>query len=338
MKEPLPTRPPRSAFAPIPGAAGLAAFAVGAAVLAALVYAPAVISPYGVEIGFSLLLYMTLAEAWNLLAGYGGLVSLGSSAFIGTGAYVLTGLLNHSGTPLLLAILAAGLNAAAVAAVVSPAVFRLRGLYFTVGTLALGEAARLFMINVPFFGGATGLFLEVSPPATAELYPYLVGLLALATIIMTVYTRTRFSIVLRSVRDDEDAAAQVGVRAFRVKFAVFTIASFLMGAAGGLQAFKLGAIEPYGMFGLQWAVNVFAIVIIGGLGQRAGAIVGSIFVVALNEALADYPEIHTAITGVILIAVIRFAPRGLCGLADDLVRRFRPGLRLGAPAPGTGAP
>lgn len=317
-------RQPLAGFvlAPVSGTSALPiALILGAFI--GLIYAPDLVSPYGTEIGFTLLIYMTLAEAWNLMAGYGGLVSLGSSAFIGTGAYVLTGLLNHSGTPLPLALLLAGLSASLLAAVVSPAVFRLRGLYFTVGTLALGEAARMFMINVPFFGGASGLFLEVNPPATAALYPYVVGLLALATVIMSLYTRTRFSIILRSVRDDEDAASQVGVRAFRVKFAVFIIASFLMGAAGGLQAYKLGAIEPYGMFGLQWAVNVLAIVIIGGLGQRAGAIAGAVFVVALNEGLADYPEIHTAITGLILIIVIRFAPRGLCGLAEDLFGRLR---------------
>jgi len=291
--------------------------------LAALTQAPAFVSPYGIEIGFSLMIYATLAEAWNLLAGYGGLVSLGSSSFIGIGAYVLTGLLNHSGLPVPAALLVSGLAAGLLAAVVSPAVFRLRGLYFTVGTLALGEASRLFMVNVPFFGGATGLFLEDTPPPTELLYPYAVGLLALATLVMSIATRTRFSILLRSVRDDEDAASQVGVRAFRVKLMAFTVASFLMGAAGGLQAYKLGAIEPYGIFGLQWAVNILAIVIIGGLGQRLGAVVGTVFVVALGELLADYPELHIAMTGAILIIVIRFAPKGLCGLAGDLLGRWR---------------
>lgn len=305
-----------------------------AGLLALLLYAPTFLGAYEIEIGYSLLLYLTLAEAWNLLAGYGGLVSLGSGAFIGVGAYVLTGLLNHTAMPVPVALLASGLAAGLLAALVSPAVFRLRGLYFTIGTLALGEATRLFMINVPFFGGATGLFLQVDLPQTAGLYPYAIALVALTTAVMTLYTRTRFSIVLRSVRDDEDAASQVGVRAFRVKFAVFTIASALMGAAGGLQGYKLGAIEPYGMFGLQWAINILAIVIIGGLGQRAGALVGTIFVVTLNELLLNYPEIHTALTGVILIVVIRFAPKGLCGLAQSLFVRIRPSVRLAAPATG----
>jgi branched-chain amino acid transport system permease protein len=296
------------------------------AVLVALLYFPSYAGGYEVEIVFSMLIYLTLAEAWNLLAGYGGLVSLGSSAFIGIGAYLLAGLVDNSAIPVPAALIISGLGAALLAAIVSPAVFRLRGLYFTVGTLALGEAARLFMINVPFFGGATGIFLNINLPATAELYPYAVGLLALTTLIVSLCTHTRFSVILRSVRDDEDAAGQVGVRAFRVKFAVFTIASFLMGAAGGVQAYKLGAIEPYGTFGLQWAVNV--------LGQRAGALVGTVFVVVLNELLASYPEIHTAITGIILIVIIRFAPRGLVGLAAEALRRLRPNLRLGTPAAG----
>ena len=308
------------------------AVVVGAAVI--LTFVPIWFGGYGAEIGFTFLIYATLAESWNLLAGYGGLVSLGSAAFIGTGAYILVGLLNHTAIPVPIGLLIAGAGAGLLAAIVSPAVFRMRGLYFTVGTLALGEAARLFMVNVPFFGGAAGRFLKDIPPSTTALYPYGLALFALATLGMSLYTRTRFSIILRSVREDEDAAAQVGVRAFRVKLAAFTLASFIMGTAGGLEAYKLGAIEPYGMFGLQWSVNVFAIVIIGGLGQRAGATVGTIFIVFINELLADYPEIHTAITGLILIVVIRFAPRGLCGLAEDLSRRVRGAIAIRVAASG----
>jgi len=138
---------------------------------------------------------------------------------------------------------------------------------------------------------------------------------------MSLATGSRFSILLRAVRDDEDAASQVGVRAFRVKLAAFSVASALTAAAGGLQAVKLGAIEPYGSFGLQWSVDPLAIVIIGGLGMRFGAIVGAFLFVAIGELLADYPELHVAITGVLLIVLIRFAPRGICGLVEGLIRR-----------------
>jgi branched-chain amino acid transport system permease protein len=288
--------------------------------LGVMIFAPRVVGEYGTQIGFRALIYLTLAEAWNLLAGYGGLVSLGSSSFVGIGAYILMGILNAGALGTAEALTASALGAAALAVIVSPAVFRLRGLYFTVGTLALGEALRLFMVNVSYFGGATGIFLKSNPPPTEVLYVYAVALAGIATLVMEIYTGTRFSILLRSVRDDEDAASQVGVRAFRVKLLAFAVASFLMGAAGGLQALKLGAIEPYGMFGLQWSIDTLSIVIIGGLGVRFGPLVGTILVIALAEVLADYPELHLAMTGAILILVIRFAPKGLCGLGQDICR------------------
>lgn len=280
-----------------------------------LVASAPLLSDYALEIGFRILLLVTLAEAWNLLAGYGGLVSLGTASFFGIGAYALTGLLNKTSVPLALALPLGGACAAVMALVVSCAVFRLRGLYFTVGTLALAEATRLFMINFNGLGGATGLFLAQDPPGLRVLYLIALALLAFTTALMTLATRSRFSILLRAVRDDEDAAAQIGVRPFRIKLIVFVVASFLMGTAGALQGLKLGAIEPYGMFGLQWTVNVLSIVIIGGQGLRAGPLVGAVFVVALGELLADYPAVHLALTGVILIVVIRFAPQGLVGLA-----------------------
>lgn len=292
------------------------ALPIAFAVLAGL--AP-VLSDYALEIGFRILLLITLAEAWNLLAGYGGLVSLGTAAFFGIGAYALTGQVNKLSAPLVLALPLAGVASALIALVVSRAVFRLRGLYFTMGTLALAEATRLFMINYNGFGGATGLFLSQDPPGLRVLYLIALALLAFTTVVMTVATRSRFSILLRAVRDDEDAAAQIGVRPFRIKLVVFVLASFLMGVAGALQGLKLGAIEPYGMFGIQWTVNVLSIVIIGGQGLRAGPVVGAIFVVALGELLADYPAVHLALTGVILIVVIRFAPQGLVGLVQRLL-------------------
>lgn len=298
---------------------------VVAALFVLAVVLGAVGGDYTLEIGFRLLLFVTLAEAWNLMAGYGGLVSLGTASFFGVGAYVLTGLVNRADAPLAVALLAGGIAAAAMAAVVSRAVFRLRGLYFTVGTLALAEALRLFMINYNGFGGATGLFLAQDPPGLRALYGIALALLVAATVVMTLATRSRLSILLRAVRDDEDAAAQIGVRAFRVKLAAFVVASFLTGVAGALQGLKLGAIEPYGTFGVQWTVTVLSIVVIGGQGRRAGPLVGAVFVIGLGELLADWPALHLAITGVILIVVIRFAPQGLVGLAQ----RLWPGARHG---------
>lgn len=289
--------------------------------LMALAIASQGFSDYALEIGFRLLVMITLAEAWNLLAGYGGLVSLGTASFVGIGAYALTGLVNKASCPLYLAIPAAGLAAALLALLVSRAVFRLRGLYFTVGTLALAEALRMFMVNYGGFGGASGLFLAEDPPSLYALFCIALGLLAFTTLAMSIATTSRFSILLRSVRDDEDAAAQIGVKAFRIKLIAFVLASFLMGMAGALQGLKIGTVEPYGMFGIQWTVNVLSIVIIGGQGLRWGPVVGAFFVITLGELLADYPALHLAITGLILIVVIRFAPKGLVGLVSAMTTR-----------------
>ena len=290
--------------------------------------APHVFGDYGLQIGFRTLIYLTLAESWNLLAGSAGLVSLGTSCFVGLGAYVAFGLLNHFDPPLPLVLACCAFAGGALAALVSPALFRLRGLYFTVGTLALAELLRLTMINVSAFGGASGLFLKNDPPPLAELFHYALGAALIASLAVTICRRTRISVILRAVRDDEDAAAQMGVRPYRVKLGAFVLASALIAIAGGVQATKLGAIEPYGMFGLQWSIDALSMAIIGGVGLRLGPLVGALIVVALGEALADYPEAHVAIAGVILIALIRFAPRGVAGLATGLVAL----TRRGAPA------
>jgi branched-chain amino acid transport system permease protein len=291
--------------------------AIIVAAFAALWFAPLALGEYWLQLGFRALIYLALAEGWNLMAGSAGLVSLGTSCFVGLGAYVAYGLLNGFSVPLPLALVASAVAGAALAALVSPALFRLRGLYFTVGTLALAELLRLLMINLSVFGGATGIFLKADPPPLPILFHYALVIALIAALALTLCVRTRASVIFRSVRDDEDAAAQMGVRAYRVKLAAFTLASAIAAMAGAVQAVKLGAIEPYGMFGLQWSVDVLTMVIIGGLGTRLGPLVGALFVIALGEALADYPEAHIAIAGVILIVLIRVAPTGIVGLATN---------------------
>ncbi len=296
------------------GSRGSLEVAIILALAVVLWFAPNVFDDYWLQIGFRTLIYLTLAEGWNLMAGSAGLVSLGTSCFVGLGAYVAFGLLNNLDLPLPLTLIGAAAAGALLAAFVSPALFRLRGLYFTVGTLALAELLRLTMVNLPFFGGATGIVLRNDPPELPVLFRYALVVALAASLAVTLCARTRISVILRAVRDDEDAAAQMGVRPYRVKLGAFMLASALAGTAGAVQSVKLGAIEPYGMFGLQWSIDVLSMVIIGGVGLRLGAVVGAVFVIGLGELLADYPEAHIAIAGLILIVLIRFAPRGVVGL------------------------
>jgi branched-chain amino acid transport system permease protein len=309
----------------IAGVGGLSEAAIILAAFVALWFAPSFAGDYALQIGFRILIYLTLAEGWNLMTGSAGLVSLGTSCFVGVGAYVAFGMLNQFDLPLPLVLLVCALAGGALAALVSPALFRLRGLYFTVGTLALAELLRLTMINVSAFGGASGIFLKTDPPPLPELFHYALAVALIASLAITVCARTRVSVILRAVRDDEDAAAQMGVRPFRVKLAAFMLASAMGALAGAIQATKLGAIEPYGTFGLQWSIDVLSMVIIGGVGLRLGPLVGALFVVGLGEALANYPEAHVAIAGIILIVLIRFAPRGVVGLAMNWAAKLRQG-------------
>ncbi|HEX8859955.1 MAG TPA: branched-chain amino acid ABC transporter permease [Actinomycetes bacterium] len=309
--------PPRRSAARTGSAVALLA---GALLLA---LATPVTGEYTQQVGFRMLEYAALGQAWNLLGGYGGLVSLGSAAFIGIGAYTTAELTNH-GLPLLPGMIVSGAFAALFAALVSPALFRLRGLYFTIGTLALAEALRLFMVNYNGLGGNIGIFLTSAAPTTAGLYRLALGVAAAATGLVALLLRTRLSLALRAVRDDEDVARQLGLVSFRTKLLAFTLAAFLMGVVGGLQAGKLSQIEPYGSFGLQWTVDVVTVVLIGGLGTIGGPLLGAVFTVALAEWLNAYPSLHLAITGAIVIVVVRFAPRGLWGLLADGWARLRP--------------
>jgi len=295
------------------------ALLIGAALLAGLL--PLFSSDYVVLVSFRILEYAALAQAWNLLAGYGGLVSLGSAAFIGIGMYGMSKLVIDAGLPVIPAILVGGGCAAVFAAIVSPALFRLRGLYFVIGTLVLAQALQIWVFNWNHFGlnGSAGLFLTNTAPTPRQLYYMGLVVAAAATALLAAVLRTRLGLALRSIRDDEDTAQQMGLWPFRTKLWAFVISGFVMGAVGGLQADYLGKIEPGGAFSLNWTVDIVTIAIIGGTGTVIGPLVGSVFVIWLGEKLSNHPETHIAITGAILILVIRFAPYGIWGSVARLV-------------------
>ena len=282
---------------------------------------PYTVDDYVLQIGYLVLQLAGLGTAWNLLAGYTGMVSLGTAAFVGLGIYTVAELDKHAGAPRVVAFLAAGLVAASFAILVSPAMFRLRGLYFTVGTLGLAEAVRLFMVNSPLFGGASGIFLVSRAPKTYELYWMALGAAVLATAVVLVVLRLPLALRLGAVRDDEDVARQMGVFTFRTKLIAFALAAFLMGVVGGIQALNLGVVEPYGSFGLSWTVDVVLVAIIGGMATRTGPWIGAAFAVLLEQLLRGYAELHLAITGIVVLLVIRFARRGVWGTLTSGWRR-----------------
>jgi branched-chain amino acid transport system permease protein len=285
-----------------------------AAVTVLLFLAPYVVGAYALQVGFLVLQLAALSTAWNLLAGYTGMVSLGSAAFVGIGVYTMAEVDRHLTMPYPLTFLLAGAVAAVFAVVVSPAMFRLRGLYFTIGTLALAEALRIWMVNSSLFGGTSGIFLTSQAPPAYLLYWMSLATAAFATAVVLVVLRRPLALRLNAVRDDEDVARTMGVFTFRTKLWAFIISSFLMGIVGAVQALNAGVVEPNGSFGMSWTVDIVMVTIIGGLATRTGPWLGAVLAVALEQALRGYAEIHLALTGLVLLLVIRFAPHGIWGV------------------------
>ena len=206
----------------------------GAIVAILLLIGPLFLGDYGLTLGFTLCIYASLAQAWNLIGGYGGQFSLGHGMFVGTGAYTVGVLMVHSRLPPALALLLGGLTAAVVAATAALPLLRLRAAYFSVGSLGIALAGLSWMINWRYTGATSGLYLPTDDlPDAMVLYYGAVGLLLVTTVSVGLLVRSRFGLRLMAVRDDEDAAAELGVNGFTVKLTALTISAFFTGLGVG---------------------------------------------------------------------------------------------------------
>jgi branched-chain amino acid transport system ATP-binding protein len=286
--------------------------------------APGWADDYWLLVGFEVAQLAALAQAWSILAGYGGVVSLAVSAFVGVGSYGTAKLSEAAGTGLVPAVLAGGVFAVLFALAVSVPMFRFRGLYFTIGSLVLASALALFMSNYNGLGGNQGITLTGTAPSIGTAYELALGIAVLAVGSAAWIARSRLGLGLRAIRDDQDVAERVGVATFRTKLVAFTLAAFVMGLVGGVQAQRVGYVEPAGSFALTWTIETINAAIIGGVGTIVGPVLGAAVSVALSERLANYPELHVALIGGLLIVIIRVAPDGVWGAARRLLRRFAP--------------
>ena len=201
----------------------------------------------------TLLGLLAIAQAWNIVAGFGGQVSLGVSAFVGVGGYAAVLLMLHAGTPLLPAMGLAAVAGGALAAIISPAVFRLRGPYFTIGTLGLALGIQAWMENWSYSGGTQPLLMPFSADPTPEaLYRIAVAIAVVAMLAAWTIRRSDYGLRLMAIRDDERAAAGLGVSAFRIKTTAFVISSVLTALAGALIAAQTTSVQPTSAFGLSY--------------------------------------------------------------------------------------
>ena len=280
---------------------------------------------YVLTVLVSLLIFVTLSESWNLMAGYAGQVNLGLAAYFGTGALCYM-LVYRAGAPLPLAMVAGGLGATVVACIIGPPTLRLRGAYFGIGTMAMAEVLRL--VTTTTF--TQSLYAPSSYWTTFTLTKsyYIALAVAIVTIVVAyLVVHSRLGLVLQAIRDDEDAANASGINPARYKMIVFIISSFLAGVAGGVLSYQRGNINVPSQFTMDWTIGAIVAATIGGWGTLTGPVLGSVVFVILREILGrTVPTAYLIITGVIFILVILFLPEGLTG-SGVLVRDITAPLR-----------
>lgn len=303
---------------PKPGFVFLAAVLLAACCAVPLVFDPS--TSYLVYFLFMSFIYVALAQMWNLIAGYTGQITLGLHAFFGLGAYIVAILWSRHLVGYLdpLGMAAAGCGAAILAALIGiPLLSKLRGDYFALGTLGLGEILRLATIQGrDLTGGPVGIMLPSGSFTTIAPHYYVALFVAVLAIGVTFFmTRSRIGLALIAVRDVEPAASASGINILKFKVLVFAVGAFVVGLCGALQAYYIFHVEPQGFYSLDWTLYPVLMCILGGTGTITGPIVGAIFLNALFEVAKYFlPEIHPVFSGLLIILAIIFLPTGVIGV------------------------
>lgn len=283
----------------------------------------------------SLFSFIVLATMWNLLAGYGGMVSIGQQAYIGIGAYGLVYIADTLGIDPFLAVPFAVIIAGLISIPISFLAFRLVGGYFAIGTWVIAEVIKLVIVQFPSLGGGSGISLAALgdlSPGRRIAYVYWFALICVVLAIAVTYLimRSRLGLGFTAIRDDEIAASSLGVRVVRSKRIVFIVAAMGTALAGTMIAANTLRVQPDSIFSVQYSAFMIFIVIIGGLGTIEGPIVGAIIFFALQQWLADLGVWYLIILGITAILITLFLPRGVWGLisGNGRIRLFPVGYSL----------
>lgn len=314
-------RPPRIASRPASVAllAACAILAVLPAVLALSAYAHNLLTLSFIMIAGAL--------AWNWMGGFVGQVSFGHAVMFGVGGFVAGRLMLSLHLPAPVCWLGGAIVAGGFALGAHP-MLRLRGPYFSIATIGLGEASRLvFTYWENFTGGASGLSLPIDGDLKYQLYWWALALAALVAAASVIIRRSSLGLSLLAIKADVDAAADVGISATFYQDLIFVLSGAVVGLAGGLYASYFSFIEPGDMFGFDRSITFVLMAVIGGVGTPLGPVLGAVvFVLVRTYLLASYPELYLGLYGLLLIFIILFEPLGLTGLYLRVVRRLRRAL------------
>jgi branched-chain amino acid transport system permease protein len=311
-------------------------FLIGIASLAVLVVAPRGIPPYALGILTLVLMWGAMASAFNILAGYTGLICFIPPLFTGIGAYFSTWLLVRWNFSPWMGIFVAAAVAALLALGIGYLFFRygLRDVYFALGTLALLTIVQIIFVYLPEFGGAQGLFIIIREDVPWMMkfrskLPYFyiaLGVLALVLSVCYWMSRSKMGYWFRAIRENQEAAEGLGVNAMRYKQYAIALSAFLLAMTGTFWAQYVTYIEPYTAFHWEVAGLIIIIMVAGGSGTVFGPLLGAVILVPVTEVVRGWlgqsrPGIHMVIYGAILMLILLYMPDGFMGLLDQLVHK-----------------
>ncbi len=275
----------------------------------------------------NLFILLVLASMWNLLAGYGGLISVGQQAFVGLGAYGVLFLAQHGVDPFI-AIPFAILVGVVFAVPASWFLFRLSGGYFAIATWVIAVVAEIAITGVPSLGGGTGAALPglsgIDPVQLgADTYwaSAAVGVLSIAVVFFIM--RSRLGLVLTAVRDNEVGARSVGVKVTKAKLIVFLVSAAGSAAAGALIAISQLNVQAANVFNIQWSAYMIFAVLIGGIGTIEGPILGTIIFIVMQQELARFNAWYLIIVGSLAVVIAIWVKGGIWAQISE-----RTGIRL----------
>ncbi len=306
--------------------------------IVAMIFVPVALAANSVQDMTTLLTYVLMAVMWNALAGYGGLVSVGQQAYIGLGAYATVWLAQHSVNPYV-GMLLATVFCGAVSIPLSFVMLRFRGAQFAIGTWVVAEALAIWVSLDNALGAGTGTSLsqlDSYTPASREHYTYwlTLGFTAFFTGALFVLLRSRLGSSLQAIRDDEDAAASVGVRVVAGKRILFLLAAAGAGAAGAMTLANTLFIEPTAIFSVNYTAFMIFMVLVGGLGTFEGPIIGAIVFYFMQNQFGNDGVWYLVVLGGAAMAFALFLPRGVWGTLEERTGlRFMPlGYRVRGPS------
>lgn len=270
---------------------------------------------------YTTFLYVVASQGWNLVAGYAGQMSLGSHAFFGIGAYItaLTWKAGWVGYLDPMGLVISGIGAAVLAVLIGiPLLSKLRGDYFALGTLGLGEILRVVINNGgEFTGGPIGVMLPSSQYEAMRPY-YLFALAIMLVTLVAVYAiiRSNIGLALEAIRDDEMAASTFGIAVLRYKVFAFAVGAFFTGMAGSISAYYMFHIHPAGVFSLSWALYPILMTVLGGVGTFWGPVIGAVLLSIIFEvANILMPEFHTLVSSASIIVITLFLTKGVINIS-----------------------